>query len=140
MTDAHWFILDRIGILCGLLAFFGTLYSAAMWARHHARERGLREPVTLRLVADDDRRELSVLPQRPIRRTLSRSEGLGLLGMIPSHQQRFDWRALLDPSFIHRIEEAHRGRRGMLDIPITAAEFSQLGLPVSAVPPSPAAG
>jgi hypothetical protein len=129
MSESAWLLLDRIGIICGILAFLGTAYSAFRWWRHQSRERQLQEPVIVRLVAEEDGRHLLELPHRPARRTVTRAEVLGLLGMIPSRQQRFDWKWLLDARFMQHIEEIHRGDRDVLEIPLTAAEFRQLDLP-----------
>ncbi len=131
MSESNWLLLDRIGIVCGIIAFLGTAYSAFRWWRHQRRERQLQEPVVVRLVAQANGRRLLELPYRPSRRTVTRAEVLGLLGMIPSRQQRFDWKWLLKPEFMRHIEEIHTGDRDVLEIPLTDEEFRQLDLPES---------
>jgi hypothetical protein len=131
MSEFTWLLLDRIGIVCGIIAFLGTAYSAFRWWRHQQRERQLQEPVIVRLVAEVDGRRLHEVRYRPARRTVTRAEVLGLLGMIPSRQQRFDWKWLHEPEFMRHIEEIHTGDRDVLEIPLTAEEFRQLELPES---------
>ena len=126
LSESTWLCLDRISIVCGILAFLGTAYSVFRWWRHQQRERQLREPVVIRLVAEQGGRQLLELPYMPTRRTVTRAEVLGLLGMIPSRQQRFDWKWLLKPQFMQHIEEIHSGTRNVLEIPITEEEFRQL--------------
>ena len=128
MSESSWLLLDRIGIACGILAFVGAAYSAIMWMRQHRRERRLREPVPIRLISAEDGRRLHELPFQPPRRIVTRAEVLGLLGMIPSRQQRFDWAWLHDEQFMRHLEEVHMGQRQVLEIPVTAEEFAQLDL------------
>jgi hypothetical protein len=128
-SESTWLLLDRIGIICGILAFLGTAYSAFRWWRHQQRERQLQQPVTVRLVAKKDGRLLLELPYKPARGTVSRAEVLGLLGMIPSRQQRFDWQWGFEPQFMQDIEEIYRGDRDVLEIPLSDAEFRQLEVP-----------
>ncbi len=128
MSESSWLLLDRLGIVCGILAFLGTGYSAFRWWRHQRREKELHEPVPVRLVDAESGRLLLELPHQPPRRTVTRAEVLGLLGMIPSRQQRFDWGWLHDAQFMRHLEEVHRGHRHVLEIPVTAEEYAQLDL------------
>ncbi|MBP7951806.1 MAG: hypothetical protein KA004_19345 [Verrucomicrobiales bacterium] len=128
MWKIDWDTLDKIGTLVGLLAFLGTAYSAWRWWRHQRREKVLDMPIPIRLVDGESGRTLLELPHQPPRRNVTRAEVLGLLGMIPSRQQRFDWRHLHSPQFMTQLNEVYRGRRGELSIPVTAAEFAQLDL------------
>lgn len=123
-----WEQLDRISIVAGLVGFFGTVYSAIMWMRHFRREKRLNQPVPIRLVSQGDWEPLHTLPFEPTRRIVTRAEVLGLLGMIPSRQQRFDWKWLHHPEFMRHIEEVHRGERDSLEIPLSPTEFGQLDL------------
>ena len=127
MSESAWPLLDRIGIVCGILAFIGSAYSAGMWVRHHLRERKLREPVPVRILCAENGHRYE-LPFQPPRRIVTRAEILGLLGMIPSRQQRFDWAWLHDEQFMRHLEEVHMGQRQVLEIPVTAEEFAQLDL------------
>lgn len=127
MSEFTWLLLDRIGIVTGLLAFLGTTFSASMWLRQILRERKMREPVPIRIVVEDGRRY--ELPIQPPRRIVTRAEVLGLLGMIPSRQLRFDWKYFLDAPFLQHVEEVYRGKRDALEISLTAEEFAQLDLP-----------
>ncbi len=90
--------------------------------------KALHEPVPVRLVDAESGRLLLELPHQPPRRTVTRAEVLGLLGMIPSRQQRFDWGWLHDAQFMRHLEEVHRGHRHVLEIPVTAEEYAQLDL------------
>ena len=107
MSDSTWLFLNQLSVLTSLLAFFGTAYSAAMWLRHWRRQEALEEPVPIRLVDADTGKLLFELPYHPPRRLITRSEVLGFLGMIPSHRQRFDWKWLIDPEFMTRLQEIH---------------------------------
>lgn len=140
MSESHWQSLDRLGIVLGLLAFFGTVYSAWMWGRYRFAERRGRQAIPIRLTEAATGALLYTLPYAPSRRTLLRSEVLGLLGMIPSRQQRYDWRHLASPEFMLHLEEIQDGRRHTLEIPVTAEEYGQLetgpGLVSESVPAS----
>ena len=127
MSDSAWQILDRATIVTGILAFLGTAYSAFRWWQHQRRQRELEKAVPIRLIREDGREY--PLPYEPPRRTVTRAEVLGLLGMIPSRQQRFDWAWLHDARFMQHLDEIHRGSRDTLQIPVTMAEFAQLDLP-----------
>lgn len=129
MSDSAWQNLDRIAIVTGLLAFLGTAYSAFRWWQHQRRQKELETPVPIRLMSAENRRLLLELPHQPPRRIVTRAEVLGLLGMIPSRQQRFDWAWLHDARFMRHLEEVHRGQRDVLEISLTAEEFAQLDLP-----------
>jgi len=126
-----WNLLDKIGTILGLLAFIGTTYSALMWMRQFRIEKRMLEAVAIRLVSAKEGRLLHELPYKPARRLITRSEVLGLLGMIPSRQQRFDWRWLHEPDFMRHLEAVYRGERCHLEIPVTDDEFSQLDLPAT---------
>lgn len=123
-----WELLDRIAIIAGLIGFFGTAYSAFMWLRHFRREKRLNQPIPIRLVSTGKWEPLHTLPFRPVRRIVTRAEVLGLLGMIPSRQERFDWTWLHNPEFMHHIEEVHSGERDSLEIPLSPDEYAQLDL------------
>lgn len=133
MSDSIWLILDRTSIFTGLLAFLGTIFSVGMWLRQIFRERTLRQAIPIRLVSEDGVTLRYELPYQPVRRVITRAEVLGLLGMIPSKQQRFDWGWLHDPKFMKHLEEIHQGQRSSLDIPISEKEAAQLDLPGSAI-------
>ena len=130
MSDSAWQILDRIGIVCGIFAFAGTTYSAFRWWQHQRRQKELETPVSIRLMSVENRRLLLELPHQPPRRSVTRAEVLGLLGMIPSRQQRFDWGWLHDARFMRHPEEVHRGKIHALEIPVTDEEFAQLDVSV----------
>lgn len=121
-----WETLDKIAIVAGLLAFFGTVYSALMWLRYFLKEKRLNLPIPIYLVSAGKWEPLYKLPFKPTRRIVTRAEVLGLLGMIPSRQERIDWTWLHDPEFMRHIEEVHRGDRDSLEIPLSPAEFDQL--------------
>ena len=128
MTESTWQFLDRLGIILGLLAFVGTGYSALMWVRHFRRERQLAEPVVIRLVDAVSGAARYELPYQPPRRTVTRAEVLGLLGMIPSAQSgaRFEWAWLHTCDFMAQLEDVYLARRDVLDIALTPGEFAQL--------------
>lgn len=136
MSDSFWLFLDRFSIVCGLLAFVGTGYSACMWMRHQRREKTLRDLVPVHLVSADDGRILYRLPYQPPRRLVTRAEVLGLLGMIPSRQQRFDWGHLHSTDFMRHLDEIHQASRHSLEIPVSIEEFGQLDLPAATRSPS----
>lgn len=131
MSDSTWLLLDRIGIilgiLLGLITACGSGYSAVLWWKHQRREGELQEPILIRLTVDDGRSY--ELKHRPARRIVTRAEVLGLLGMIPSRQLRFDWKWLHEPQFMQHIEEVHGGLRNVLEIPVSAEEYAQLDVP-----------
>lgn len=128
MSESAWQLLDRIAIVAGLLAFLGTAYSAFKWWQHQRRQHELEKPVPIKLVDAKSGRVLLELPHQPPRRSVTRAEVLGLLGMIPSRQQRFDWAWLHDARFMHHLEAVHRGQRHVLEIPVTPEEFAQLDM------------
>jgi hypothetical protein len=129
MSESIWLILDRVGIIAGLLAFLGTTYSAFRWWKHQRRQKELEAPISIQLIDATTTRILLILPYQPPRRSITRAEVLGVLGMIPSRQQRFDWAWLHEARFMQQLEEVHRGERHVLEIPITESEFSQLEIP-----------
>lgn len=123
-----WDILDKIGVVAGLLAFVGTAYSAYMWVRQFKREKQLQQPVPIRLVSAEDQRLLYELPFHPSRRLVTRAEVLGLLGMIPSKEagKRFEWAWLHNPAFMADLEDVYNSRRATLEIRLSPEEFGQL--------------
>lgn len=124
--DAFWVGLDKYGMLVAAAA---SLYSAAMWVIQKRRERRMKDPIVIRLVCEETAGVLYELPIRPPRGTVTRAEVLGLLGMIPSRQQRFDWKNLIDPEFMDQLAEVVARRRNVVEIAISAAEFAQLETP-----------
>jgi hypothetical protein len=136
MSESVWLLLDRVGIVLGLIAFVGTLYSAAMWWRHYQREKVLAQSVTIRLISEGKGERLYDLPYLPPRRLVTRAEVLGLLGMIPSAApgERYEWVWLHDPAFMRDLEAVHQGCSDILTIPLCPDEFAQLRLPS---PPEP---
>jgi hypothetical protein len=129
-----WDLLDKIGIVLGIvlgaITFAGTVYSAWCWLRYRAAERAGRDMITIRIVsANEPVVVLHELPYRPLRKTISRAELLGFLGMIPSRQQRFDIAFLHDPVFFNRLQAVQDGRADCLEIPVSEEEWRQFDLP-----------
>jgi|GEM_PF-3119522 len=137
MSESTWLIIDRIGMICGIVAFLGATYSALQWWRHLRREKQLGQPVPIRLTTEDGNTIRYQLPYQPPRRLITRAEVLGLLGMIPSAEagKRFEWVWLHQPEFMQVLEEIHLGRKDALEIRITDAEVAQISLPRPIPPP-----
>ena len=131
-SESTWLILDRIGILVALplavVSVIASAYSAIKWWQHQRREKHLRTPIPIRLLSTETGQIRYVLPYHPPRRIISRSEVLGLLGMIPSAEagKRYEWQCLHQPMFMEQLEEIHQGIRHALEIPLSEAEFSQI--------------
>ena len=123
-----WDFLDKLAILTGLVAFAGTAYSAFKWWQHQRRQRELEVPVPVRLVSALGGSLLYELPFQPPRRTVTRAEVLGLLGMIPSTEpgRRYEWEWLHQPEFMRDLEEIYQGKRQVLEIHLNEAEFAQV--------------
>lgn len=130
-------ILSQLENTLTILGSAGAIYSGWSWFMARRRNRILDQPVTIRLVSIVDGRELFVLPYSPARRTLTRAELLGLLGMIPSGQKRYDWKSLIEPQFFQSIEDTLQGKCATIDISLSEEEFRQLDLQPSPEPPRP---
>jgi len=139
MSDATWQILDRLTIAFSLLGMVGALYSAFQWWVHVRREKVMSQPIAIRLVdAANPGHLFYQLPYTPPRSMVTRSEVMGLLGMIPSAEEgkRFEWAWLHQPDFIDRLSEIHHARLHSLEIPLTAAEQAQVKLPQPSAAPT----
>ena len=61
-----------------------------------------------------------------LRGDFSRSEVLGILGMLQKHpRQRFDLHASREKHFLESIQEVQRGKMNRFVIPMSAVEFAQ---------------
>ena len=121
-----WNYLDKYGMLVATVA---SLYSAIMWFIQKRNQKRLKEPVAIWLVSEADlSKVLYKMPYRPARGSVSRAEVLGLLGMIPSRQERYDWKSLISLEFMAQFEEVAAFRRNRIEIPISEAEFKQLDI------------
>ena len=61
-----------------------------------------------------------------LRGDFSRSEVLGILGMLQRHpRQRFDLHASRERHFLESIQAVQRGKMNRFVIPMSAAEFAQ---------------
>ena len=128
-----WDILDKIGIVLGIVlgavTFAGTVYSAWCWLKYRRSERIGRDVIVIRLVSvHDPSMVLHEIPYRPLRKSISRAELLGYLGMIPSRQQRFDIAFFHDPSFFDLLQAVQDGHADVIEIPVTEAEWQQFDL------------
>jgi hypothetical protein len=123
---AMWNYLDKYGMLVATVA---SLYSAIMWFIQKRNQKRLKEPVAIWLVSEVDlSKVLYKMPYRPARGSVTRAEVLGLLGMIPSRQERYDWKSLISLEFMAQFEEVAAFRRNRIEIPISEEEFKQLDI------------
>ena len=127
--DAFWSLLEKYGLLVAVAA---SLYSAVMWIVAKRSEKRMKEPILIRLVAAEDvTRVLYELPILPTRGSVTRAEVLGLLGMIPSHRERFDWKSLITPEFMKQLEEVASFRRDVIVVAVSEDERAQIEIPTT---------
>ena len=139
MSDATWQILDRLTIVFSILGMVGALYSAFQWWVHLRREKVMSQPIAIRLVdAANPGHLFYQLPYTPPRSIVTRSEIMGLLGMIPSADagKRFEWAWLHTPEFMKHLDDINHGKRHSLDIPLIPAELAQVKLPQPSAAPA----
>ena len=127
-TYLIWF--GHIANLCGVIA---AVYSVRVWLRLRFLERRQREEISIS-VTNRDTGQTFTLPYRPRRRDVSRSEVLGLLGMIPPREEGKRFHMKESFAIMAQLTHVLDGASDHLNIPLGAYEFDQFDLSsVSAV-------
>jgi len=122
--------LNNVLIITGSL---GAIYSAWSWWKHRRREKALEELVTLQLVSSLDGRPFHTLGIRPQRRSVSRQEVLGLIGMIPTREnRRYSCAYFSTQAFMDQLDAVHAARADILALQFSPAEAEIFLLPTSA--------
>jgi hypothetical protein len=108
-----WQVIDvSFAVSLGVLAFLGY--------REYMKSKDEIE-IIFRVEGKEINTGLSLL-----RGDFSRSEVLGILGMLQKHpRQRFDLHASRERHFLESIQEIQRGKMNRFVIPMSVAEFAQ---------------
>lgn len=115
---------DLIGIGGALFALFGWLSNRSLRAQLAATERRMNEYV--RIVLKSPTREVT-LPFKILRRSLTRAEVLGLVGMIKPGI-RFSLASIGTAAYLQQIDDLVAGNGGKLIIDCSEDELAQFSL------------
>ena len=117
--------LSNVLVITGSL---GAIYSGWSWWRQRRREKALDQPVTIRLCEKDSGLPFHTLGIRPARRTIVRSEVMGLVGMVRG-QPRFACAYTASQEFIDQVARVFDGDSDVLDLFFTEPEKSAFQRP-----------
>ena len=122
-------ILQFLTTFITITGSFGAIYSAYGWWRHRLRTRELDQPITIHLINDEDGGIRHPIAIKLPRRSINRAEALGLIGMLPTHNnQRYSCAYLQRQEFFDQLDAVFEGRSDVLSIRFTDLEFATFAL------------